>query len=175
MPRSNNTVFRSFVFAVIVASILGLLVSATATILAPRIATNREIERKKHVLITTRYLEPNARTGRAAIAQLYAKHIDEQTLSVDGEERPFFVGVDDAGDLTAVCIPLAGAGLWGPILGYLALDASAQRILRITIYEHRETPGLGAEISSLRWTRKVSGKSIVDLSCLITSIRVKKG
>lgn len=47
-----------------------------------------------------------------------------------------------------VAIPFAGPGLWGPIKGFLSLEADMETIRGITFYEQEETPGLGGEIAA---------------------------
>ena len=43
-------------------------------------------------------------------------------------------------------IPMQGAGLWGPIWGYLAVEADGSTIYGAEFGHQGETPGLGAEI-----------------------------
>lgn len=43
-------------------------------------------------------------------------------------------------------IPVYGAGLWGPVWGYLAFDASLQNIVGAYFDHESETPGLGGKI-----------------------------
>ncbi len=171
MARRNERVY-ALVFATAIAAVLGVVVSTAANVLAPRIAANKELERKKNVLIATRLLAPDDSPGRAEIRQMYKARIVEHRV---GDERlPMFTAVDASGATTALCIPVAGRGLWGPIRGYLALAANEPRVLRVTFYEHRETPGLGAEISSTRWTERWVGKWVASANGTLASIRVKK-
>ncbi len=57
-------------------------------------------------------------------------------------------------------IPINGFGLWGPIYGYLALEADGNTVLGTSWYEHIETPGLGANISTPGWQRHFPGKKV---------------
>ena len=45
-------------------------------------------------------------------------------------------------------LPLYGAGLWGPIWGYVALNADKETIYGVYFSHAGETPGLGAEITN---------------------------
>ena len=45
-------------------------------------------------------------------------------------------------------IPVYGAGLWGPIWGYVALNADKETIYGVYFSHAGETPGLGAEITN---------------------------
>lgn len=49
---------------------------------------------------------------------------------------------------------LYGAGLWGPIWGYIALNDDTSTIYGINLSHASETPGLGAEIASYDHFRK---------------------
>lgn len=62
----------------------------------------------------------------------------------------------------AIVLPVEGKGLWGTIYGYLALDANTKTIRGVAFYEHKETPGLGAEIENPTWTATWKGRSAVD-------------
>jgi len=45
-------------------------------------------------------------------------------------------------------LPIYGKGLWGPMYGFLALDADGETIEHLSYYDHIETPGLGGEVDS---------------------------
>lgn len=170
---ASNT--RALVFAGVLAAVLGLLVSTAANLLAPRIAANAELERKHNVLIATRLVAPSSSPGKTRIEQLYRDRIQQRSVRARDGERPVFVAQRPDGTTAAVCLPLEGPGLWGPIRGYLSLDRGGRRIVGVTFYEHRETPGLGAQIAAPAWTRTWRGKSIVDANGKLTAIRITKG
>ena len=70
-------------------------------------------------------------------------------------------------------LPLYGAGLWGPIWGYVSLDEDKNTIYG-TVFDHQgETPGLGAEITTPHFQTQFQGKLIFDNDRLV-SILVKK-
>lgn len=60
-------------------------------------------------------------------------------------------------------IPVQGFGLWGPIYGLIALKDDGNTVLGISWYEHIETPGLGANISSSAWKDQFRGKQIFQV------------
>lgn len=66
------------------------------------------------------------------------------------DRAPVYLIMRD-GALNQVVIPVDGLGMWGTVYGFLALAPDARTIRGITYYEHRETPGLGAEISNPEW------------------------
>ena len=62
----------------------------------------------------------------------------------DAADLPVYVFNKDGKSVTVV--PVYGAGLWGPIWGYIALDEDLQTIVGAYFDHARETPGLGAKI-----------------------------
>lgn len=71
-------------------------------------------------------------------------------------------------------IPLQGSGLWGPIWGYMSIDADGETIYG-AVFDHKgETPGLGAEITTPLFTEKFKGKKIFEQD-IFKPIQVLKG
>lgn len=72
-------------------------------------------------------------------------------------------------------VPCYGAGLWGPIWGYLAFDKDMNTIDG-AVFDHKgETPGLGAEIAASWFSENFKGKKINDSENNFVSIEVVKG
>ena len=70
------------------------------------------------------------------------------------------VYIFDVEGKTVRIVPCYGAGLWGPIWGYIALDESLDTISG-TVFDHKgETPGLGAEIAKPAFYEQFTGKKI---------------
>lgn len=59
---------------------------------------------------------------------------------------------------TKYVIPLYGAGLWGPIWGYVALNDDADTVYGAFFAHQGETPGLGAEIEKPKFCNEFDGK-----------------
>jgi Na+-transporting NADH:ubiquinone oxidoreductase subunit C len=70
--------------------------------------------------------------------------------------------VKTGGAVNQVVIPVEGLGMWGTIYGFMALSPDAKTILGLTFYEHRETPGLGGEISNPDWLSLWRGRMAYD-------------
>lgn len=69
------------------------------------------------------------------------KNIKDGSYAAD---LPVYVFNKDGKSVTVV--PVYGAGLWGPIWGYIALDEDLQTIVGAYFDHDSETPGLGAKI-----------------------------
>lgn len=62
------------------------------------------------------------------------------------------------GKVKRAILPIRGYGLWGTMFGFLAMDKDGKTIEGITFYQHKETPGLGAEIANPNWQALWVGK-----------------
>jgi Na+-transporting NADH:ubiquinone oxidoreductase subunit C len=87
--------------------------------------------------------------------------IDGLRASLEGEALsfPLFRCNTPEGDNVYV-VPVVGSGLWGPIWGYVALEADLQTIYGAKFDHKTETPGLGAEIKEDMFSEKWPGKRL---------------
>ena len=62
---------------------------------------------------------------------------------------------------TVYVIPVKGAGLWGGIWGYVAIESDGQTVRSAYFNHESETAGLGAEIKdNAKWQHKFDGKKL---------------
>lgn len=61
-------------------------------------------------------------------------------------------------------IPVNGFGVWDAIYGYLGVAAGGDRVLGMTWYEQKETPGLGGEIALPEWQKQFENKLLFQES-----------
>ena len=74
----------------------------------------------------------------------------------------------------AVILPISGKGLWSTLFGYFAIDSKNYSTVKgITFYKHKETPGLGGEVSKKWFQNNFVGKEIYNDKTLV-SIGVTK-
>ena len=71
-------------------------------------------------------------------------------------------------------LPLQGAGLWGPIWGYIGMTSDFQNVVGVVFDHKSETPGLGAEITTEKFRSQFQGKTIFSDGNFV-SIDVVKG
>lgn len=64
----------------------------------------------------------------------------------------------EAGQIVAYALPVEGQGFWAPIKGVIGLKADRRTITGIAFYEQNETPGLGAQITTVTFTSQFRGK-----------------
>jgi len=92
------------------------------------------------------------------------------------EERlyPVYEARLENGELKYV-LQFRGKGLWGPLWGFMAINADGNTIYG-AIFDHRaETPGLGAEINQTPFEQQFKGKSIFDQAGNLVGVEVVKG
>lgn len=88
-------------------------------------------------------------------------------------ELPVFVCTLQSGE-TVYMFSCYGAGLWGPVWGYIALRGDFNTISGAVFAHKGETPGLGAEIATAPFSGQFNGKEIFTDGKL-TSIIIAKG
>lgn len=91
----------------------------------------------------------------------FAVNVEAQSKLKDAErELPVYV-CKIADGSTKYVIPVYGAGLWGPIWGYVAFDADGSTIYGAYFAHQGETPGLGAEIEKPAFSNQFEGKQAI--------------
>jgi Na+-transporting NADH:ubiquinone oxidoreductase subunit C len=170
----RNTNAYTLIYAAGICLVSSLLLSVTASGLKAQQDRMSESDRKFNVLkaLQAEVLRPDgARIGVEAIETMFREHVaevryDEKTGEVLGSEGgvsgaglPVFQWTD-GGRVTRYAIPVSGAGLWGPIYGYLALNRELDTVIGVTFYRHAETPGLGGEIEKDAFTKPFTGQKV---------------
>ena len=134
-----------FIYSTVLVAVVAVILSVVSTSLKPLQERNQRVETKQMLLRT---IGVESTTENAE--ELYATYITE-TQTADG--KPYFRF--DGG----IVLPLKGTGLWGPIWGYMALDADGNVLG--TVFDHKgETPGLGGEISTDKFASRFVGKKM---------------
>ena len=190
MNKQGNT--YTILYASVMVIIVAALLAIVSVSLKPMQQANIEIDKKKQILSSVN-LEPTTQNA----VELYGKHIidsyvvDANAAKVEGadaftvdvaaevkkakEERqlPVFVAQLDNGDIKYI-LPLYGAGLWGPIWGYIALESDMNTVKGIVMDHSGETPGLGAEITTANVQNSFVGKTIFEGTDFV-SVSMRKG
>ncbi|XQW84151.1 Na(+)-translocating NADH-quinone reductase subunit C [Thalassotalea piscium] len=69
---------------------------------------------------------------------------------------------DDQGKVTTVVLPIVGSGLWDLMYGFVGLEADLNTVRSVVYSDHKETPGLGALVTSEKWKALWPGKKIFN-------------
>ena len=99
---------------------------------------------------------------------------DELYKKDNGKDYVLPIIVINNGKENVNVIQLQGAGLWGPIWGYIGMTSNFQNVVGVVFDHKSETPGLGAEITTDKFRSQFQGKTIFSDGNFV-SIDVVKG
>lgn len=191
MKSFSNTYI--FVFSTVMVILVAAILSSAAMLLQPMQQKNIEIEQKRNILASIT-IESTVTNAESLYDQYITESLvvnskgeimegvdafsvnmtDEIRKSEEEKNLPIFIGVLD-GDQTEYVIPLRGAGLWGPIYGYIALNNDYTTIFGTNFGHDGETPGLGSEITTTWFQDRFVGKKIFSEDGAFISIDIVKG
>ena len=98
-----------------------------------------------------------------------------QEVKLPAEKRELPVYVCRTDDGLKYILPAYGAGLWGPIWGYISLDADGSKIYGAYFAHQGETPGLGAEIEKPAFSNEFKGLNLFKDGQFLPIAVVKAG
>ncbi len=174
---------KTLVFAVVLCVICSFFLSLAATGLKPLQQKNELIDRQKNILKALDILEAGKKYKPKEIEALYPKSVANRKITKEGKlveykdksgKYPIYI-VYQGERVKKYAIPISGYGLWSTLYGYLALDGDGKTVIGFTIYQHGETPGLGAEAEKPWFGNQFKGKKIIDKAGEFVSVGVVKG
>ena len=160
----TNSNAYTVIYATIIVVIVAVMLALVSQVLSPRQEANRLLDQQKQILVAL-----NQNYDNTDPAALYLSLVND-TIDVNG--APVFVANIEGN--TKYVLKLHGAGLWGGIGGYLALDADKNTIYGINFNHESETPGLGAEIVREKFRSQFPGKHIRNAAGEVVSVAVLK-
>jgi Na+-transporting NADH:ubiquinone oxidoreductase subunit C len=99
--------------------------------------------------------------------------VENKNIASGNPALPVYVFEKDGAEVNV--IPCYGAGLWGPIWGYIAFNADCTEIVGAYFDHASETPGLGAKIKDEAWFREQFVGKTVNLANADHSFSIVKG
>ncbi|WP_010136558.1 NADH:ubiquinone reductase (Na(+)-transporting) subunit C [Ochrovirga pacifica] len=191
MNKNSNA--YTFIFAIIIVTVIAGLLAFTATSLKDLQDTNVKAEKMQNILGTVGVTDVSRDDAQAAFDQYIKKQlaltnkgtVDEKTNAFninlknevkkpeDEQRYPLYIAEKDG--KTFYVVPLYGAGLWDAIWGYVALGEDENTIVGANFDHKGETPGLGAEITTDWFQAQFEGKKILDESNNFVSVTAVKG
>ncbi|MEM1269425.1 MAG: NADH:ubiquinone reductase (Na(+)-transporting) subunit C [Bacteroidota bacterium] len=186
--HSNTYTFTyAFIFTAIVAVALALIASG----LRPIQIQNEEQLKRSQILGSVTDVNPETvnddfdRLIRPLAVNTSGDIVaeGEEAFAVDlnaerkkpADERKLPVYEYKNGDEEYLIVPLRGAGLWGPITGFVAFESDLETIYGVVLDHEAETPGLGAEINQPSFMEQYRGKKIFDDTGNYEPVKVLKG
>lgn len=189
MAINKDSNSYTFVFAIVLITVVGTILALLAMGLKPMQAKNDEVKKKLDVLsalMTPKEMETIDRSNAAEIFEKYVNLEDALVLDAAGKVKeglkafdidirreykdkklkeadrnyPLFIAKKDG--KTFYIIPMVGKGLWGPVWGNVCLGEDKKTIQGASFGHQIETPGLGAEISQPFFVNRWIGEQISD-------------
>lgn len=158
-------------FVTILGLICATLLTAAAQITDPYKKSNARAEKIHNILKVLEVPFEDEATASDLVA------IFEENVQIDDSNGLTMYTYKPAtanGVAQAVAFAFTGQGLWGPIKGFLAMEADMETIRGITFHEQEETPGLGGEIASQDFQAQFRQKRIRDASGQ-PGMRIRRG
>ena len=187
---NTNSNAYTVIYTTLVVVVVAALLAFTAMKLKPSQDANAKAETLRQMMSAAQ-IKPTDElyaTKNAEILKIYADNIAEAyTIGLDGKKngtlgterakielvdnlKPQNKAIKDSGQATlpvyvfksgVSVIPIYGAGLWGPVWGYVAFQPDGRTIAGAYFDHESETPGLGAKIKDEAWFReKFIGKQV---------------
>lgn len=190
--NKTNTNSYTFIFAIIMVIVVGVVLAFAATSLQPMQYENMRQEKMQNILATV-----GVETDREGAEALFEENIKEQiVLNNEGEvkegvnafdvdlakeikrdpsEQNFPLYIAEVEGKTYYIIPLRGAGLWNAIFGYIALKDDINTVKGVVFDHLGETPGLGAEITQEWFRERFADEKIFNENGELIGVSVVKG
>jgi Na+-transporting NADH:ubiquinone oxidoreductase subunit C len=151
------------VFMAVVAGVFTGAVSAVNLVSRSRVELNRELAEKRVVLRVLGVEVPEG-ASPARAAALYDERVEEtgRSVRIPAGEQPVLRGLGPDGETLGYAFRMVGAGLWGEIRFYVAVEPDLRTIRGLAVYRHNETPGLGGEIAKPWFEEQFAGKRIPE-------------
>ena len=155
--NTNNNAYI-IIYSVVLVLIVAFCLAFVYTSLKERQDANVALDIKKQVLAS---LDIRDFADDADAEAKYAA-IVQKTDTVDAETKSVIYYCHLDGQQKYI-LYVKGMGLWGPIWGYIALNADKKTVYGAYFNHDSETAGLGAEIKdSKAWQAPIKGKTAVE-------------
>ena len=164
--------------------VCGSLLTLASTGLKEYQLKNIAIDKQKNILKSVGLISDKQKLSQDSIDRLYADNIRQMWFDLEGKivskqkktENDLLVYLHQEQDeIQSYIIPIDSRGLWGRILGYLAIKNDGATVAGFTVYSHSETPGLGGEIEKSWFQKNFAGKKILDDAGNLVSVSIAKG
>jgi Na+-transporting NADH:ubiquinone oxidoreductase subunit C len=191
MNKQSN--LYTIVYIIVLVVVVGAALALTAMSLRDRQQANADADKMRQILasvhISTNQSDIQDEFNRYVTAQLIVNesgdvvssdgafnvNVSEQ-VKLDASQRQLPVyECTLAPDDVKYIIPLYGAGLWGPIWGYVAFNSDGATVYGAYFAHQGETPGLGAEIEKPHFSDQFNGKTVFHGDQFLPIAVVKAG
>lgn len=174
--KQNNV--YTIIYIIVLVIVVGAALAFTSISLKSKQQDNAASDKMRQILASVNIF-PESKDVIPAFNQ-YIKEsftVNEEGQKIDGEKAfdvnvskevkladsdrilPVYVATLADGS-TKYILPMYGAGLWGPIWGYISIDSNGSTVYGAYFAHQGETPGLGAEIEKPAFSGQFKGKDL---------------
>lgn len=164
MNRDSN------VYTVVYASVMVLLVAIVLAFTSQSLRSfqkeNEDNDKRQQILRSINVSVPAAEAKTkynelikdAFLVDQNGQKVEGDAFTATPDQHPVYVANVDG--KTKYIMALSGAGLWGPLWGYLSVDSDGNTVYGADFSHQGETPGLGAEIAKPAFSNEFKGKKL---------------
>ena len=106
--------------------------------------------------------DPIAAANNPEFSERVPKEKDIARIHKRSKYSLVYILETESGKMDGIILPVYGLGLWGKLYGFISLAEDLNTVRGFAFYEHKETPGLGAEVDNPRWKKLWIGKKIYN-------------
>lgn len=183
MNKQSN--LYTLIYIIVIVTVVGALLAFTSMSLRSRQQANADADKMKQILMAV-----HVNTTDSDVAKKFDSLINTELL-VDSEGEIITASQDKTGEVfhtdvaaeirlpeaerrlpvyicrladgeTKFILPVYGGGLWGPIWGYVAINADGKTIYGAYFSHASETPGLGAKIAEPEFRDQFDNKTLFN-------------
>lgn len=190
LNKQNNA--YTLIYIIVLVILVGAGLAMTSMSLSDRQKVNADADKMRQILAAVHIVpakgQMQAEYGRVITSSEVVNDRGERiegavAFDVDvaqqsrkpAAERLLPVYVATTGTGVKYILPVYGSGLWGPIWGYVAVDADGSTIYGAFFGHQGETPGLGAEIEKPAFSDQFDNKQLWKNGHFAPVAVVKKG
>lgn len=190
MNKQSNS--YTIIYIIILVVVMGAALAFTALSLKPQQTANANADKMKQILTSV-----NITPDKDQVISEFDRYITRQFIinskgeEVDGNAFDVNVGNESKkpvadrllpvyectlapGDVKYI-LPMYGAGLWGPIWGYISVNSDGSTIYGAYFAHQGETPGLGAEIEKTAFSEQFEGLNLIKNNHFLPIAVMKAG
>lgn len=191
MNKQSNV--YTIIYIIVLVVVVGAALALTSMSLHDRQQANADADKMRQILASVHLSAPTSEIGTEFDRYITSQYIVDESGKIVSDNGAFSVDVAAqskvepakrklpvyectlaAGDVKYI-IPLYGAGLWGPIWGYVAFNSDGSTLYGAYFAHQGETPGLGAEIEKPQFSNQFEGKTVFHGDKFLPIAVVKAG
>lgn len=175
MNKQSNT--YTIIYIIVLVVVVGAALALTAMSLRPKQQANADMDKMRQILASVGIVPAKGQIsddyhkfiveeyvvnsqGERIDGNAFDVNVEKMSKEADASMRQLPIYVCDLHGSYKYILPVYGAGLWGPIWGYVAMDADGTSVYGAYFAHQGETPGLGAEIEKPAFSDQFKGKRL---------------